>query len=162
MFFYLDLTCLFFILVIARNFRMIALSMLEGEYQIGTEESREAFMKKAKKMGVGDAAQAGKMTTLVTEWICSKNALGQERVDSMINYARDLGVILAILDNEQSGAITLRMHIEKKGRSASSASSASSANSANNPEHRLGRARIATSRGNQRTDRSPQKSGTPS
>ena len=47
--------------------------MVEGSYNIGTEESNAKFLKAAKKSGVKEVAEAARTTTLVTPWICSRD-----------------------------------------------------------------------------------------
>ena len=54
--------------------------MVEGSYNIGTEEPHAKFLKAAKKSGVKEVAEAARTTTLVTPWICSRDELGRESV----------------------------------------------------------------------------------
>ena len=92
--------------------------MVEGSYNIGTEESNAKFLKAAKKSGVKDVAEAARATTLVTPWICSKEELGPERMESVSEFAAEKDVTCHILTNPQVGETTLRLHV----RLASSAS----------------------------------------
>ena len=96
--------------------------MADGSYNIGSEESRKEatakFMKEARKSGGQAAAEAAKATTLVTPWICSKEELGPERMESVSEFAAEKDVTCHILTNPQVGETTLRLH----ARHASSAS----------------------------------------
>ena len=92
--------------------------MVEGSYNIGTEESNAKFLKAARKSGVKDIAEAARATTLVTPWICSRDELGRERVELVEEFANAKGVSFNILMNKQVGETTLRLHV----RLASSAS----------------------------------------
>jgi len=96
--------------------------MADGSYNIGSEESRKEatakFMKEARKSGGQAAAEAAKATTLVTPWICSKEELGPERMESVSEFAAEKDVTCHILTNPQVGETTLRLHV----RLASSAS----------------------------------------
>ena len=84
--------------------------MVEGSYNIGTEESNAKFLKAAKKSGVKDVAEAARATTLVTPWICSRDELGRERVELVEEFANAKGVSFNILMNKQVGETTLRLH----------------------------------------------------
>ena len=85
--------------------------MVEGSYNIGTEESNAKFLKAAKKSGVKEVAEAARTTTLVTPWICSRDELGRERVKLVEDFANAKGIRFNILMNKQVGETTLRLHV---------------------------------------------------